>query len=110
MSITAITPASTGSLTTTSAASGTEPAMLVQRTRIPASRISRTALLMSPPMIERPRNFELDLRHGSSPRPTGHVADVGVVPEDDLGDPVQHPRLVAAFDQETDRISHGRER
>ena len=41
--MTAMTPASTGSLTTTSAASGTEPAMLVHNTRIPAARISRTA-------------------------------------------------------------------
>ncbi len=50
ISITAITPASTGSLTTTSAASGTEPAMFVHRTMIPASLISRTAVLMSPPI------------------------------------------------------------
>src|SRR5256886_2027679 len=49
-SMTAITPASTGSVTTRSAASGTEPAMLVQTTMIPASRISRTAFEMSPPM------------------------------------------------------------
>ena len=43
-------PSGTDSLTTTSAASGTDPAMLVQTTMIPASRISRTAFVMSPPM------------------------------------------------------------
>src|SRR5438046_826092 len=93
ISITAMTPASTGSLTTTSAASGTDPAMLVQRTRIPASRISRT------------RDLALEVREvGLAARSAGHVADVGVVPEDDVRDPVQHTGLVATLDQQPDRL------
>ena len=55
-------------------------------------------------------DLELYLRDRTSARAAGHVADVGVVPEDDLGDPVQDPRLIATLDQQTDRLSHGRER
>ncbi len=51
IAMTAITPACTGSETTRSATEGTVPAMFNEMTRIPCSRTSRTALVMSPPMI-----------------------------------------------------------
>ena len=52
--ITAITPHWTGSVTTRSAASGTLPGMFRERTMMPFSRISYTALATSPP-IRAPR-------------------------------------------------------
>src|SRR5258705_4180721 len=52
IAMTAMVPAWTGSDTTRSAASGTEPAMLSAVTGIPTARISRTALLISPPMSD----------------------------------------------------------
>ena len=51
-SITVITPAWTGSVTTRSASSGTVPAMFSEMTMIPCARISRTAVATSPPVIE----------------------------------------------------------
>src|SRR6266542_403731 len=48
--ITAITPAWTGSVTTRSAARGTDPAMFRLITRMPFARTSSTAALISPPM------------------------------------------------------------
>src|SRR6266508_140343 len=48
--ITVITPACTGSVTTRSACSGTEPAMFREMTRMPRARTSSTASVTSPPI------------------------------------------------------------
>ena len=52
MAMTAMVPAWTGSETTRSTASGTDPAMLRAMTGTPCSRSSRTAAVISPPMSE----------------------------------------------------------
>src|SRR2546430_1724849 len=83
MSITAITPASTGSLTTTDAGHSLD--------------FGDQSVLLA-----RSRDLQLDLGDRTFPRAARDVADVGPVPEDDLGDPVQDARLVAAFDEQAD--------